>query len=103
MSSYILVGEAAGTAFGFIVSGLVASAIDWRVAFLVLAISGFFVARELWRTVPAQLRTARWFDVPGAALIFATNPPIQAARLDVVPAGLWGRAQSALTVVRSLA
>ncbi|MEA2638593.1 MAG: hypothetical protein QOE18_1650 [Chloroflexota bacterium] len=251
--SYILVGEAAGTAFGFIVSGLVASAIDWRAAFAVLAIPGFFVARELWRTVPeplrggqshlevgavdfgpevahraraderrgaeeerapdpskmglaesirylfsipsnvlmivasslgyfyfaglqtfallfvkghyhasqataelvlvllvvgavigtlvggrlpdmlvrrgylgarvwfagacyvgaalllvagfvaAQLGTALWFDVAGAALIFAANPPIQAARLDVVPAGLWGRAQSALTVVRSLA
>ena len=39
----------------------------------------------------------------GAALIFAAGPPIQAARLDVVPSGLWGRAQSALTCVRSLA
>jgi MFS family permease len=280
--SYILVGEAAGTAFGFIVSGFVASAISWRGAFVVLAIPGFFVARELWRTVPEPLRggqshlqvgavdfganvtqaadgadeghraadeqappvdaeheaareaarragavpnprlvlhedpskmglgpsirylfsipsnllmivgsslgyfyfaglqtfallfvkghyhasqataelvllllvvgavigtlvggrlpdllvrrgylaarvwfagacyvgaallliagflgasltPALWFNVAGAALIFAANPPIQAARLDVVPAGLWGRAQSALTVVRSLA
>jgi MFS family permease len=279
--SYILVGEAAGTAFGFTVSGFVASAIDWRAAFFVLAIPGFFLARELWRTVPEPLRggqsllqvgavdfgqeavqaaaraehghvaaeeqappvdaeheaareaarragavpnprlvldedpsqlglvqsiryifsipsnllmivgsslgyfyfaglqtfallfvkghyhasqataelvlamlvvgavigtliggrlpdmlvrrgylgarvwfagvcyigaallmivgfvgsdltPALWFDVAGAALIFAANPPIQAARLDVVPAGLWGRAQSALTVVRSL-
>jgi MFS family permease len=280
--SYILVGEAAGTAFGFIVSGFVASLIDWRAAFVVLAIPGFFLARELWRTVPEPLRggqshlqvgavdldlafaqasarsdrgddstqpeapppaaeqeaareaarragavpnphlilhedpsqmglarsvryilsipsnvlmiigsslgyfyfaglqtfallfvkghfgasqteaelvlallvggavvgtliggrvpdlllrrgnlaarvwfpgacyigaalllipgflgsslsTAVWFDVLGAALISAANPPLQAARLDVVPAGLWGRAQSALTVVRSLA
>jgi MFS family permease len=280
--SYILVGEAAGTAFGFIISGFVASLIDWRAAFVVLAIPGFFLARELWRTVPEPLRggqshlkvgavdldlvvaqaaaradrgdastgeeapamdaaqeaareaarragavpnpqlvlhedasqmglwpsvryifsipsnllmivgsslgyfyfaglqtfallfvkghyhasqaeaelvlallvagavigtlvggrvpdrllargdlgarvwfpgacyvgaalllipgfvgsnltPALWFDVLGAALISAANPPIQAARLDVVPAGLWGRAQSALTVVRSLA
>jgi MFS family permease len=280
--SYILVGEAAGTAFGFIVSGFVASLIDWRAAFVVLAIPGFFLARELWRTVPEPLRggqshlqvgavdldlavahaaaradrgepageqeapppdpaqeaareaarragavpnprlvlheepsqmdlvrsvryifsvrsnrlmivgsslgyfyfaglqtfallfvkghyrasqagaelvlallvvgavigtlvggrlpdlllkrgylgarvwfpgvcyvaaallfipgfvsgnlmPALWFDVAGAALISAANPPLQAARLDVVPAGLWGRAQSALTVVRSLA
>ena len=281
--SYILVGEAAGTAFGFIISGFVASLIDWRAAFVVLAIPGFFLARELWRTVPEPLRggqshievgavdlgeavaeaTARaqrgdgtgedpggtvpdpahdaareaaqragavpnprlvlhedptamglvdsvryiisipsnllmiigsslgyfyfaglstfallfvkghyhasqataelalallvlgaiagtiaggrltdvmlkrgyleirvwfpgacyigaavmlfagmlgstltpalWFDVAGAALISAANPPIQAARLDVVPAGLWGRASSTLTVVRSLA
>jgi MFS family permease len=280
--SYILVGEAAGTAFGFIVSGFVASAIDWRGAFVVLSIPGFFLARELYRTVPEPLRggqshlevgavdlgmavargaarveeqdvvardpspagespdeTAReaarqagavpdpervldedpsqmplvpsikyifsipsnvlmiigsslgyfyfaglqtfallfvkghyhasqatselvlallvvgavigtlvggrlpdhllrrgdlgarvwfpgvcyiaaalclipgflgaslmpavWFDVAGAGLISAANPPIQAARLDVVPAGLWGRTQSALTFVRSLA
>ncbi len=279
--SYILVGEAAGTAFGFIISGLVASAIDWRAAFVVLSIPGFFLARELARTVPEPLRggqsqlevgdvdlhlavarhsaradrgeapgheeaapdagqqaareaarrkgvapdprlilhqdpskmglgesiryifsipsnalmilgssigyfyfaglqtfallfvkghfrasqsyaeivlavlvvgaiigtlvggrlpdrllkrgylsarvwfpgvcylgasaclipgmvltnrnPAIWFDVLGAALISAANPPLQAARLDVVPAGLWGRAQSGLTVVRSLA
>jgi MFS family permease len=279
--SYILVGEAVGTAFGFIISGFVASLIDWRAAFIVLAIPGFFLARELWRTVPEPLRggqshlqvgavdlnlavaqaaaradsgeapaaeeappevahqavreaarragaqpnpdlvlhedpsqmglansiryifsipsnllmivgsslgyfyfaglqtfallfvkghyqapqataelvlallvvgavigtlvggrlpdrllrrgdagarvwfpgacyvgaalllipgfvganltPAVWFDVAGAALISAANPPLQAARLDVVPAGLWGRAQSALTVVRSLA
>jgi MFS family permease len=54
--SYILVGEAAGTAFGFIISGLVASAIDWRAAFVVLALPGFFLARELFRTVPEPLR-----------------------------------------------
>jgi len=51
----------------------------------------------------SHLTPALWFDVAGAALISAANPPIQAARLDVVPAGLWGRASSALTVVRSLA
>jgi MFS family permease len=277
--SYILVGEAAGTAFGFIVSGFVASLIDWRAAFVVLALPGFFLARELYRTVPeplrggqshlevgaldldpairqaaaaaergeraapapeapadaaaweaarragavpdpervlhedprgmslvesvrylfsipsnvlmiigsslgyfffaglqtfallfvkghyhasqaaselalallvvgavigtlvggrlpdillkrgdlgarmwfpgvcyiaaalclipgfvgSQLTPAVWFDVAGAAFISAANPPIQAARLDVVPAGLWGRSQSALTAVRSLA
>jgi MFS family permease len=54
--AYVLVGEAAGTAFGFIISGFVASAIDWRAAFVVLAIPGFFLARELWRTVPEPLR-----------------------------------------------
>jgi MFS family permease len=278
--SYILVGEATGTAFGFIVSGFMASAIGWRAAFVVLALPGFFLARELHRTVPEPLRggqthlevgtvdlgavvakaeaaaasgddtpplppeesvgaaaweaarragavpdpervlredprdmslmdslrylfsipsnvlmifgsslgyfyfaglqtfallfvkghfhasqataelvlallvvgavigtlvggrlpdvllrrgdlgarmwfpgvcyilaalclipgylgasltPAVWFDVAGAAFISAANPPIQAARLDVVPAGLWGRAQSALTSVRSLA
>lgn len=54
--SYILVGEAAGTAVGFIISGSLASLIDWRAAFFVLALPGFFLARELWRTVPEPLR-----------------------------------------------
>lgn len=54
--SYILVGEAAGTAFGFIISGFVASLIHWRAAFAVLAIPGFFLAWELWVTVPEPLR-----------------------------------------------
>lgn len=46
---------------------------------------------------------AVWFDVAGAALLSAANPPLNAARLDIVPSGLWGRSQSTLTVVRSLA
>ncbi len=54
--SYIFVGEAAGTAFGFIVSGLIASAIDWRAAFVVLALPGLLLARSLSRTVPEPRR-----------------------------------------------
>jgi uncharacterized membrane protein (DUF485 family) len=38
----------------------------------------------------------------GAALLAAANPPLQAARLDIMPAGLWGRAESTRTVIRSL-
>jgi sugar phosphate permease len=54
--AYILGGEVAGSAIGFIVSGSVASLIDWRAAFVLLAIPGFFLARTLWRTVPEPLR-----------------------------------------------
>jgi MFS family permease len=54
--AYILGGEVAGTAVGFIISGSLASLIDWRASFIVLAIPGFFLARELWRTVPEPLR-----------------------------------------------
>ncbi|HEY2436649.1 MAG TPA: MFS transporter, partial [Solirubrobacteraceae bacterium] len=54
--AYILAGEAAGTAVGFVVSGTLASAFSWRVAFVVLGIPGFFLARALWRTVPEPLR-----------------------------------------------
>jgi MFS family permease len=50
-----------------------------------------------------QLTPAVWFDVAGAALLSAANPPIDAARLDIMPAGLWGRAESSRTFLRSLA
>jgi MFS family permease len=44
-----------------------------------------------------------YFDTAGAALLCAANPPLNAARLDIMPAGLWGRAESVRTVFRSLA
>jgi MFS family permease len=53
--------------------------------------------------VSSHVTPAVWFDVGGAALLSAANPPLNAARLDIVPAGLWGRAESTRTVVRSLA
>ena len=63
--AYILGGEVVGTALGFIVSGTVASVLDWRVAFVLLAIPGFFLARELWRTVPEPLRGGQSHLEPG--------------------------------------
>src|SRR5205085_4608464 len=63
--AYILAGEIAGSAFGFIISSSVASLIDWRATFVVLAIPGFFLARELWRTVPEPLRGGQSRLAPG--------------------------------------
>ncbi len=63
--AYILGGEIAGTAAGFIISGSVASLITWRAAFLLLAIPGFFIARELYRTVPEPLRGGQSRLEPG--------------------------------------
>jgi MFS family permease len=63
--AYILGGEVVGTAAGFIVSGSVASLLHWRVTFVVLAIPGFFLARELWRTVPEPLRGGQSHLEPG--------------------------------------
>ncbi len=51
----------------------------------------------------SNLTPALWFAVAGSALLAAANPPLNAARLDIMPAGLWGRAESVRTVVRSLA
>ena len=63
--AYILGGEIAGSAFGFIICGSVASAISWRAAFVLLAIPGFFLARELYRTVPEPLRGGQSHLEPG--------------------------------------
>jgi len=62
--AYILGGEIAGAAVGFIVCGSVA-VITWRAAFVLLAIPGFFLARELFRTVPEPLRGGQSFLAPG--------------------------------------
>ncbi len=51
----------------------------------------------------SHLTPGLWFDVAGTALIAAANPPLDAARLDIMPSGLWGRAESTRTVLRSLA
>jgi MFS family permease len=91
--AYILGGEIAGTAAGFIVSGSVASLIDWRAAFVVLAIPGFFLARTLYRTVPEPLRGGQSRLEPGvadlgealaAAVARTENPEEPAAPVDEV-------------------
>src|SRR5262249_35499799 len=63
--AYILGGEIAGTAVGFIISGSIASLISWRASFLLLAIPGFFLARELLRTVPEPSRGGQSPRGPG--------------------------------------
>jgi len=63
--AYILAGEVAGTALGFIVSGSVSAAISWRAAFVLLAIPGVFLARALWRTIPEPLRGGQSYLEPG--------------------------------------
>ncbi len=79
--AYILGGEIAGTAAGFIISGSVASLISWRVAFLLLGIPGLFLARELYRTVPEPLRGGQSRLEPGvvdlkeAVAAAASRPP----------------------------
>ena len=61
--SYILAGEVGGAAAGFIISSSIAGLVSWRVAFLVLAAPGLFVARSLWRTVPEPARGGQsWLD-----------------------------------------
>ncbi len=84
---YILSGELVGAAAGFLVSGTVASALSWRVAFVVLALPGLFLARALWRTVPEPRRGGQSRLEPGAqdlatALAYAHRMAEEAARND---------------------
>jgi MFS family permease len=53
---YILSGEIAGSAFGFLISGLIASLLSWRWAFFALSLPGFWLARELWHALPEPRR-----------------------------------------------
>ena len=71
----------------------------WVPAICYLAAAALFVPGVLID----HLTPALWFDVGGAALLSAANPPLDAARLDIMPAGLWGRAESTRTFLRSLA
>lgn len=81
---YILGGEIAGTAVGFMVSGTIAGVLSWRWAFFILAVPGFWLARELWKTLPEPERggtsrlergaidlsaPSRDFDSPAGALV----------------------------------
>jgi MFS family permease len=88
--AYILGGEIAGSAAGFIVGGTVASIISWRAAFMLLAIPGFWLARSLWRTVPEPVRGGQSRLAPGA-LSFAEAmvsglSPAERARSSAEPA-----------------
>ncbi len=47
--------------------------------------------------------TALPYLVGAAFALSAQNPPLDAARLDIMPSGLWGRAESIRTVLRSFA
>lgn len=57
--------------------------------------------------IPALLSPFLLIALPffffGAGAVTAANPPLDAARLDVVPGLLWGRAEGVRTVLRQLA
>lgn len=56
--------------------------------------------------VPAVLVTSIWVALPilglAAGGLAAANPPLDAARLDIMPPGLWGRAESIRQFLRGI-
>lgn len=69
-----------------------------------VGIVGYAVAAVV--LAPALITTNLWIAVPlivlAAAGIAAPNGTLDAARLDVIPAQLWGRAEAVRTVLRTL-
>jgi hypothetical protein len=71
---------------------------------LVVGGAGFLAASVLF--VPALLTSSLLLALPllvaAAFALSSPNPPIDAARLDVVPSRMWGRAESIRTTVRTV-
>ncbi len=65
---------------------------------------GFVVASLLFLpgVLSASIAVSMPFFVAGSGALSAPNPALDAARLDIVPSGLWGRAESVRTFARSL-
>ncbi len=100
---FLLIGAAAVA--GVLVSGRWTDRLIHRGhvdARLVVGGLGFLVAAALF--VPALLTGSVLVSLPlfllAAFALSAPNPPVDAARLDVVPSGMWGRAESIRSTVR---
>ena len=106
-ASVLLLVVGLGAIVGVLISGrvgdtliakrhLTARTLVAGVAFLVA--TGFFL--------PGLLAGSLLVAVPlmalGAAGLGGANPPLDAARLDLLPSGLWGRAEAVRTVLRSI-
>ncbi|HJS94099.1 MAG TPA: MFS transporter [Solirubrobacteraceae bacterium] len=108
MATVVLFLAGTGALAGVLVSGRLADRlirrgrVDARV--LVGAIA-YFAAIVL--LAPALLLTTVATALPllvlAAGALAAPNPPLDAARLDVVPSGLWGRAEGIRTMLRQSA
>jgi len=107
-ATVVLFVAGTGALGGVLVSGRLADRfiqrgrIDARVlvgAVSYLAACAFLAPALLLGALPAALP----FLVAAAAALSAPNPPLDAARLDIMPAGLWGRAEGIRTLLRQSA
>lgn len=96
----------AGSLLGLLTSGRLADWLIrwWRIdARIIVAGVSFILAAAL--LAPALLTTgllaALLLFLFAFAALAATNPPLDAAQLDVVPAQLWGRAQGVRSALRN--
>lgn len=107
LASTLFVVVAAGAVVGVLVSGRSADRLIRRGrvnARIVVGAIAYLATVVLF--APAMLIGVAAVSLPllvlGAAALGAVNPPVDAARLDVMPSGIWGRAESVRTALRTL-
>lgn len=107
-ATMLLAVVALGALAGTVLGGRLADRLlgEGRVAARLIVGGGAFVLSSLL-FVPGLLSGSLWVGMPlyilAAAALGAPNAPLDAARLDIVPGRLWGRAESVRTVLRTLA
>ncbi|MGH9102213.1 MAG: MFS transporter, partial [Acidimicrobiales bacterium] len=106
-ASLIILVVGIGAVAGILLAGRLADRLIGRGhidARVVVGAAGYVVAAVLF--LPAILTTSLAIAVPvlvlAAAAVAAPNPALDAARLDVMPSRLWGRAESVRTVLRTV-
>lgn len=107
-ATWLLAAVALGALGGTVLGGRLADALLARghaPARMIVAGGAFMVASCLF--VPGLLTHNLLLAMPiyiaAAVALGAPNAPIDAARLDVIPSRLWGRAEAVRTVLRTLA
>jgi predicted MFS family arabinose efflux permease len=107
VASTILVLLGAGSLLGVLVAGRIADRLVRRqhsTARVLVGAICFLVTAAL--VLPALLTTSLLVAAPlvflAAAALGGSNPPIDAARLDIMPATLWGRAEAIRTALRAV-
>jgi MFS family permease len=108
LASILFTAAGAGALVGVVAGGRLSDRMLGRgrlEARILVAVLGYVAAGVV--LVPSLLVTSLAIAFPlyllGAAAFSAPNPALDAARLDVVPGALWGRAEGVRTTVRTLA
>jgi MFS family permease len=107
LASLLFILVAGGALAGILVSGRAADQLIRRgrtTARISLGAVAYVAAAVVF--VPGALSPSLALAVPillvAAACVGAANPPVDAARLDIMPSRLWGRAEAVRTALRQL-
>ncbi|MDE3202679.1 MAG: MFS transporter [Acidobacteriota bacterium] len=107
LATLLFLVVAAGAVFGVVVSGRVTDGLiaRGRTSARVLVGAVAYIATTVW-FVPGVLSRTLVLSLPlfflAAFSVGAANPPVDAARLDIVPSRLWGRAEAVRTALRQV-